>query len=213
MTELLVDYQDYLLFYCRYIGGGIGCWDCSRPNSQFKFNKFITRLNQFGKLRRTNTGFIHSLEFMNLTIRIKNHTQHFKTFQKEHCLYLYIPPLSAHSQEMICGLLIFGRLCAYYKQNTNFSDYINMSHLLVKRLIARGWNWKDIEHNFNAAHNRITGKTQAKHQPYPRTVTHYTRQIPPTRHPTIRPQQHLQNHTGYTCTQPDHHRSIPTKEP
>ena len=165
ITELLVNYQDYLLFYRRYIDDGIGCWNCSLPDSQFKFKEFLNRLNQFGKLRWTNTGFVRSLEFMDLTISIKNRSLHFKTFQKEHCLYLYIPPLSAHPQEMIRGL-IFGRLRTYYKHNTDFSDYIDMSHLLAQRLIARGWNWKDIEHIFNAAHNRITGKTQAKNRPY-----------------------------------------------
>ena len=29
-----------------------------------------------------------------------------------------------------------------------------------------GWSWKDIEHIFNNAHNRITSKTQAKQRPY-----------------------------------------------
>ena len=117
VIELLVNYQDYLLFYRRYIDGGIGCWDCSRPDSQFKFNKFLTILNQFGKLRWTNTGFVLSLEFMDLTISIKNHTLHFKTFQKEHCLYLYIPPLSAHVQEMIRGL-IFASVVYTHTTNT-----------------------------------------------------------------------------------------------
>ena len=106
---LLVDYQEFLLFYKRFIDDGLGVWDVSLPNSKNKFEKFMAALNNWGKLKWTCTGFVTSLEFLDLTISIKDHEIHFKTFQKALNLYLYIPPTSAHSPDMIQGL-IFGRL-------------------------------------------------------------------------------------------------------
>jgi hypothetical protein len=53
-------------------------------------------------------------------------------------LYLYIPPGSAHPRNMLRGL-IFGRLRAYWLQNTYRKDFIRMATLLARRLIARGY--------------------------------------------------------------------------
>jgi hypothetical protein len=63
---------------------------------------------------------------------------HFKTFQKDMNLYLYILPTSAHPPNLLKGL-IFGRLRAYWKQNTDPDDFTHFATLLGKRLIARGW--------------------------------------------------------------------------
>ena len=96
---------------------------------------------------------------MDLTISIRDRQLHYQTYQKEHNLYLYIPPLSAHPREMLRGL-IFGRLRAYHKHNTDTIDYLKMASLLSRRLINRGWSWSYLKHIFNDAHNRITGRTQ-----------------------------------------------------
>ena len=115
----------------------------------------MAALNDWGKLKWTCTGFVTTLEFLDLTISIKQQQLHFKTFQKERNLYLYIPPISAHSPDMIRGL-IFGRLRCYYKHNTDIKDYYAMALLLTKRLLARGWSWDLIRPIFRDAHYRIT---------------------------------------------------------
>ena len=108
-----------------------------------------------GKLKWTCTGFVTSLKFLDLTISIKDHEIHFKTFQKALNLYLYIPPTSAHFPDMIRGL-IFGRLRCYHKHNTDIEDYYTMATLLTRRLLARGWSWAFVCPIFCEAHNRIT---------------------------------------------------------
>lgn len=143
MTTLLVDFKEYLLFFRRFIDDGLGVWDCLRPRSETKFQEFMSRLNNWGKLKWTNTGFVDSLQFLDLTISIKDDKLHYKTFQKEHNLYLYIPLCSAHSPDMVRGL-IFGCLQTYYKHNTNEEDYVSMAIHLAKRLMGRGWKWDDI---------------------------------------------------------------------
>ena len=165
MTELIDDFKAHLLFYRRYIDDGLGIWNCGIPNSAEQFKLFLARLNNWGKLRWTCTGFVSSVVFLDLTISIRDRHLHYQTYQKEHNLYLYIPPLSAHPKEMIRGL-IFGRLRTYYKHNTDYTDYCNMAFLLAQRLLERGWTWNTIKPIFNDAHNRITGLVPAPSRPY-----------------------------------------------
>ena len=121
----------------------------------------MSRLNNWGKLKWTNTGFVSSLEILDLTITIdKNNKLHYKTYQKEHNMYLYIPPSSAHSPDMVWGL-IYGRLRTYYKHNTDYEDYTLMATLLAERLLARGWKWTDIRPIFRDAHYGIVGNKTA----------------------------------------------------
>ena len=131
LQRLLVDYKEYLLFYKRHINDGLGVWDVSIPNSENKFKEFMAALNNWGKLKWTCTGFVTSLEFLDLTISIQDEEIHFKTFQKLLNLYLYIPPISAHSPDMIRGL-IFGRLRCFHKHNTGIKDYYMMAKLLAQ---------------------------------------------------------------------------------
>ena len=165
MTGLIDDFKAYLLFYRRFIDDGLGVWNCGIPNSAEQFKLFMARINSWGKLRWTCTGFVSSVVFLDLTISIRDRHLHYKTYQKEHNLYLYIPPLSAHPKEMIRGL-IFGRLRTYYKHNTDYTDYQEMAVLLAQRLIARGWDWNYIKSIFNDAHNRITGLVPRPIRPY-----------------------------------------------
>ena len=79
-------------------------------------------------------------------------------------LYLYIPSCSAHPPTMITSL-IFGRLRAYYRHNTDNVDYYRMVCLLVQRLVDRGWSFKKIKPIFKEAHERITGKKKRQNKP------------------------------------------------
>ena len=102
MTTLFTDLSDLILFYKRYIDDGIIIWKASDNNSDAIFEEFMRRLNSYGVLKWTTTGFVNKIEFMDVTVSIdKSYNLQFKTFQKEQNLYLYIPPLSAHSNNMI----------------------------------------------------------------------------------------------------------------
>jgi len=58
-------------------------------------------------------------------------------------LYLYIPPHSAHPPGTLRSL-IFGRIQAYWNQNTYKEDFLQMAKLLVQRLLARGYSQRHI---------------------------------------------------------------------
>ena len=109
MSGLLKESSEYLLFYKRFINNIIEMWNYNKKDSLTKFDEFFKQLNKWGKLWWTSTGFSSELIFTNLSIGIRENRLHFKTFQKEHNLYLYIPPLSAHLFDMFRSL-IFGRL-------------------------------------------------------------------------------------------------------
>ena len=42
---LMVGFEEFLLFYRRFIDDGIGVWDHSLPNSESKFKEFMAALN------------------------------------------------------------------------------------------------------------------------------------------------------------------------
>jgi hypothetical protein len=138
VQRLLPQYQSSLLFFKRFIDDGIGVW-IDQPGEPDGWKNFFACLNNWGKLRWTCDGHVDTLVFMDLNISIgPNRKIIYSTFQKEMNLYLYIPPGSAHPRNMLRGL-IFGRLRAYWLQNTYRKDFIRMATLLARRLIARGY--------------------------------------------------------------------------
>ena len=163
MTSLLVNFKEYLLFFHCFFDNGLGVWNCLQPRSEIKFQEFMSWLNNWGKLKLTNTGFVNSLQFLDLTISIKDDKLHFKTFQKEHNLYLYIPLCLFHSPDMVFGL-IRDSLQTYYKHNINEVDYISMAIHLAENFLGRGWKWDNIRPIFQDNYYCITDfhKKQSK---------------------------------------------------
>jgi hypothetical protein len=105
----------------------------------------------------TSDGLTNEIIFMDLTIRIDPLTNRltFETFQKAMNLYLYIPPNSAHPGGLLQGL-IFGRMRAYWYQNTEKKNFVRMAKLLSQRLIARGYSKKLLTPLFIEAAKRLS---------------------------------------------------------
>lgn len=139
ISTLLHKFKDNLPFYRRFIDDTAGVW-ISHPNG-YKFQDLVDEFNQWGSLRWTTDGLTNSMVFLDLTISIHPRTRQFifKTYQKEMNLYLYIPPTSAHPAGVLRSL-IFGRLRAYWNQNSYRADFIKMTILLAQRLMARGYS-------------------------------------------------------------------------
>ncbi len=131
-----------------------GVW-LPQPNDHLAWDAFLRCLNQWGTLRWTCDGHVDSLIFLDLRISIgpKRHLT-FQTYQKPMNLYLYIPPGSAHPEKMLRSL-IFGRLRAYWLQNTHPSDFYAMAVLLARRLMARGYSFPALKPLFEEASVRL----------------------------------------------------------
>ena len=124
------------------------------PNNWGAFNHC---LNNWGKLKWTNTGFVDSLVFLDMTITIlPDRSIHHKTYQKPLNLHLHIPPASAHPPGQLRSL-VFGRLKAYWEQNTDESDFINISIEFGCRLIERGYSLKTFKPLFEECIERLNG--------------------------------------------------------
>jgi hypothetical protein len=132
----------------------VGVW-IDTPGEPLAWTSFFRCLNNWGTLKWTCDGHVEDLVFLDLRISVTSTRQlHYKTFQKEQNLYLYIPPTSAHPKNMLFGL-IYGRLRAYRLQNTETADYIQMAVLLARRLCARGYSLHSLLPVFQKASDRL----------------------------------------------------------
>ena len=143
-----------------------GVW-LPQPNDHLAWDAFLRCLNQWGTLRWTCDGHVDSLIFLDLRISIgpKRHLT-FQTYQKPMNLYLYIPPGSAHPEKMLRSL-IFGRLRAYWLQNTHLSDLYAMAVLLARRLMARGYSFPALKPLFEEASVRLQTQLRYRQPPDP----------------------------------------------
>jgi hypothetical protein len=97
------------------------------------WSNFCNDINKFGvlawdiKQQRLST----SVDFLDLTLSIKNCRIVSRTFQKDINLYLYLPSMSPHSTSNIKGT-IFGLICHYYAQNTYHIDFVHFVCLLYR---------------------------------------------------------------------------------
>ena len=114
-TLIIKKYNNNLSFLGRFIDDIIGVWDFDIED--FTFQDFFKDMNNTTSLEWTVEGPTTTLNFMDLTITIKNNKLHFKTFQKPTSLYQYIPANSAHPPGMLKSI-IFGRTQKYWVDNT-----------------------------------------------------------------------------------------------
>jgi hypothetical protein len=153
VTRLLPMFKKQLLFYRRFIDDGIGVWLGDDP---LIWASFLKCLNTWGSLKWTSDGLTDEIIFMDLKIKIDPFSNHltYETYQKSMNLYLYIPPNSAHPQGLLRGL-IFGRMRAYWHQNTDKKNFVRMAKLLAQRLIARGYSKQVLTPLFIEATERL----------------------------------------------------------
>ena len=87
--------------------------------------------NDFGILKWDFTTPSTSLDFLDLTIWIKNGRIMTRTYKKPNQSYLYILPHSVHPPGCIKGTM-YGLIQKYYEQNSRYNDFAQMTQLLLK---------------------------------------------------------------------------------
>ena len=162
-TTLLPKYQRNLLVYRRFIDDIFGIWipDASNPSA---WTSFQNDTNNFGILSWEFDALSHQVNFLDLTISIEDNLIATKTYQKSMNLYQYITPTSNHPLRMMKGI-IYSLLRNYHRQNSRFSDYKQMAHLLFKRHVARGWDAALIKSWIISADETIQSQATAIAQP------------------------------------------------
>jgi hypothetical protein len=155
MLQLSQRFSTWLPFYGRFIDDGIGVWLTLKQGSAQAWEEFKASLNNWGKLKWTNTGHVDSLQILDLTVSINsNRCLEFKTYRKPMNLHLYLPPNSAHPPDTIRSL-VFGRVRAYFLHNTHDKDFKTECYTLARDLIRCGWEWEDLASHFNDAHESL----------------------------------------------------------
>jgi hypothetical protein len=93
--ELLNKYPE-LKLYKRYIDDVIGIWIPLTLNDDARWRQFQREMNAFGRLRWEFSERSTTVNFLDLTISIKNGYIQTKIYEKPENLYLYLPATSAH---------------------------------------------------------------------------------------------------------------------
>ena len=134
---LIPNHGHNLFYFKRFIDDMFGIWT---GNATTDWSSFCNDVDTFGVLTWDikDQKLSSSVDFLDLTLSIKDNKIVSRTFQKKMNLYLYIPPMSAHPNGCIKGT-IFGLIRRYHAQNTYRRDFILFVSLLYRRLIARGW--------------------------------------------------------------------------
>ena len=139
ITSILPRFQDQLKrlpYLFRFVDDLWGIWI---GPTDHEWQEFKDTLSNHGLLKWDVSEPSYSVDYLDLTIILKNGCITTKTYQKAMNLYLYIPPHSAHPPGMIKGM-VYGLLRRYYEQNSGREDFLHIMSLLYKRLIWRGWD-------------------------------------------------------------------------
>ena len=99
-------YRKYLLFYKRYIDDGFGIWDWDgSEDCKTAWSNFDRDINNFGSLKWTVEALTKRVDFLDLTLTMRNGKMVSTLFEKKMNLYLYLPPNSAHPPGVLKGLI------------------------------------------------------------------------------------------------------------
>lgn len=96
-----------------------------------------------------------SINFMDLTITIKNGCIETTIYKKEQNLYLYIPPLSSHPTGILTGL-VYGQVLRVRRLCTHEADATGKIKQFFDRLVARGHTANDLLPLFRHAKDNAT---------------------------------------------------------
>ena len=162
MGTLIPKYGNRLPLFGRFIDDIIGVW--IDDGNAIEWQNFKRDTDDFGILTWEFEELARSVNFLDLTIEIKNNKIVTKTFQKALNLYQYIGPLSCHQPKMMEGI-IYSLMSNYRRQNTYTKDYHAMAIHLFDRHVARGWNRATMKDYILKADHRIN---------LPQPVTNHT---------------------------------------
>jgi hypothetical protein len=183
-----------LLLYGRLIDDTIQIWDTAKLPPHIPLHMLTQQVEKdmkFGKLPWEVNPPAREVNFLDLHIAIHpDGGITTRTFIKPMNLHLYIPPESAHSPGVLKSL-IFGNVFRYWLQNSQKSDFIQVTRDFYGHLLSRGYEPAVLTPVFRQAAELISArarKTSAttgnsykdNHQPlflhweyHPRDITRY----------------------------------------
>ena len=145
-------YKSNLLTYKRYIDDIFGIWIPTGTTTEddCRWAQFQSSITGFHGLEWIFSNRVTSVNYLDLTISIRDNKIHTTLFEKELNLYLFIPPHSAHPPGVLTGLVLGN--C--HRIHTLCSDKADVQKLLqhfFDRLLRRGYSPRNLLPLFHRA--------------------------------------------------------------
>ena len=150
--NFLPKHNKHVIFYKQFIDDVFGIW-IPHPNHQTDaqlWDEFKQSMNAFPGLTWEFEDPSDKVNFMDLTITIKNGHVSTSLFEKPLNLHLYIPPHSAHPPGLLPGI-IHSTLFRIFTLSSDHADRALRTRVFFKRLQARGYKSDQIKSLFYKA--------------------------------------------------------------
>ena len=145
-SKFLPQHRKHVIFYKCFIDDVFGIW-LPHPNAQINarlWDEFIKSMNNYPGLTWEFNAPSDRVDFMDLTISIKNGQISTSLFEKPLNLHLYIPPHSAHQPGLLPGI-VHSTLFRIFTLCSDQNDQILRTKVSFKRLQAQGYKSNQIK--------------------------------------------------------------------
>jgi hypothetical protein len=137
--KLCDNFSNRLLFYSRYIDDGIGIWDWTgTPACTTDWENYKQAMNDYGSLEWEFSNLLTTVNYLDLTLSLRNGQVESTLYEKKLNLYLYLPPHSAHAPGILKGL-ISGMVLRILRLTSNATTRKLHIRRFFQRLVARGF--------------------------------------------------------------------------
>ena len=205
--NFLPKHNKHVIFYKRFIDDVFGIW-IPHPNPQIDaqlWDEFKQSMNAFPGLTWEFEDPSDKVNFMDLTITIKNGHVSTSLFEKPLNLHLYIPPHSAHPPGLLPGI-VHSTLFRIFTLCSDHDDRVLRTRVFFKRLQARGYKSDQIKSLFYKAITRAkqySGPTNSTRNDHTSVIFHLPF------HPNDPPSYKIQQAWRDNIASPRYHMPLP----
>ena len=206
-SNFLPKQRPQVILYKRFIDDVFGIW-LPHPDPQKNerlWNDFTKTMNNYPGLTWEFNPPSDTVDFMDLTITIKNGKISTSLFEKPLNLHLYIPPHSAHPPGLLPGI-VHSTLFRIFTLCSDPDDQILRTKVFFKRLQARGYKSNQIKPLFLKAIARAklySGPNDTTNNDHTTVIFHLPY------HPNDPPSQQIQQAWRQTVASPKYHMPLP----
>ena len=152
-------FADNLINYSRYIDDVFGIWvPTSQNNDNWRLFKMAMN-NPTYRLTWIISDLSQQVDFMDLTILIKNGKIQTTLYEKSSCLHLYIPPHSCHPHGLLPGV-VHGQINRIMTLCTDPADQKQKTVCFFRHLQRRGFQPRLLHPLFQRALHRANNRPE-----------------------------------------------------
>ena len=205
--NFLPKHNKHVIFYKQFIDDVFGIW-IPHPNPQTDaqlWDEFKHSMNAFPRLTWEFEDPSDKVNFMDLTITIKNGHVSTSLFEKPLNLHLCIPPHSAHPPGLLPGI-VHSTLFCIFTLCSDHDDRVLRTRVFFKRLQARDYKSDKIKSLFYKAitqAERYSGPTNSTRNDHTSVIFH----VP--FHPNDPPSYKIQQAWRDNIASPRYHVPLP----